>query len=305
MIRIQAPAKINLFLRVLKRRPDGYHELETLFERIDLADELKITLRTEGLVLSCSDPSLPVNDENLIIQAARLLQESSKTKQGASITLTKRIPVAAGLGGGSSDAAATLIALNHGWNLGFSQGRLRELAAKIGADVPFFVTSNGAYAIGRGRGDLCEPLTSKVLLNHVLVVPDTQLLAREVYQGLVQDRLRGEDSPLTGAAPSINILLKALHNGSLSELAKGMWNDLEPEAIRRCPISAQIQSMLQEQQCLGTLVSGSGPAVFGLCRDDAQAAVIRDTLRATAPSTWRIEAVRTLGELSASVPGVL
>ena len=108
---------------------------------------------------------------------------------------------------------------------------------------------------------------------------------------------------MTEAAPSINILLHALRNGSLSELAKGMWNDLEPEAIRRCPVSAQIQSMLQEQQCLGTLVSGSGPAVVGLCRDDGQAAAIRDTLRSTAPSTWRIEAVRTLRELPAYVPG--
>ncbi len=300
-----APAKINLFLRVLKRRSDGYHELETLFERIDLADELKVTPRAEGLMLSCTDPSLPVNEENLIIQAAQLLQETSKTRQGAVIALTKRIPVAAGLGGGSSDAAATLIALNHCWDVGFSRGRLRELAVKLGADVSFFVTSEGAYAIGRGRGDECEPLAVRTQLSHVLVVPDAGLCAKEVYQGLAQTRLGCEDSPLTEAAPSINMLLHALRNGSLSELAKGLWNDLEPEAIRRCPISALIQSRSQEYKCLGTLVSGSGPAVFGLCHDLAHAQDVSAALRHHAGLSWRIEAVRTLGELPASVAGAL
>jgi len=293
-MRILAPAKVNLYLRVLHQRPsDGFHELETLFERVDLADELEFDPSSKSLTLSCTNSNLPVNDQNIVIRAARMLQSTLKINRTAAIKLTKRIPVAAGLGGGSSDAAATLVALNQCWDLKLSQGQLRVLAGRLGSDVPFFITSDGPYAIGRGRGDDCVTVAASAQLSHVLVVPDVSLTAKEVYQGLAQARLGPQDSSLTESAPSINMLVHALLNGSLSELAKGLWNDLEPEAIRRCPISAQIRSMLMEQQCLGALVSGSGPAVLGLCRDDAQALKVRDTLRSNAPSAWRIEAVKT------------
>ena len=139
MILLRAPAKLNLYLRVIGKRPDGYHEIETLFERIDLADELTLEAHPDQLLLTCDDPTLSCGEDNLVLNAARLLRQVSGTMQGARIHLIKRIPIAAGLGGGSSDAAATLVGLNQLWGLGLEPGRLQELGASLGSDVPFFL----------------------------------------------------------------------------------------------------------------------------------------------------------------------
>ena len=288
MIHLRAPAKLNLYLRVLARRPDGYHELETLLERIDLADELTLSPLPDGLTVTCDEPTLPVDEGNLITQAARLLKPMARTRQGATIHLRKRIPIAAGLGGGSSDAAATLVGLNDLWQLGLDQATLMSLAAQLGSDVPFFLCRQ-AFAIGRGRGEVCEPLPSAGHLIQVLVVPEARLSTRAIYASL----RRRPGFSLTAPRASITMMLHALRNGSLSELAKGLWNDLEPEAIRRCPISALIQLRLREHGCVGTLVSGSGPAVFGLCRDLSQAQEVTEALRSHTPPAWRVEIVQT------------
>ena len=132
MIRLRAPAKLNLYLRVISKRPDGYHEIETVFERVDLADELTFEAHPTDLKLTCSDPDLPCGDDNLVVKAARLLQAASDTSTGARIHLVKRIPIAAGLGGGSSDAAATLQGLNQLWGLRWPRARLVEMAARLG-----------------------------------------------------------------------------------------------------------------------------------------------------------------------------
>ena len=284
MLHLRAPAKLNLYLRVLGKRPDGYHEIETLFERIDLADELTIEAHPDQLLLTCTDSTLSCGEDNLILKAARLLRQASGTIQGARLQLIKRIPIAAGLGGGSSDAAATLLGLNRLWKLGLEPSRLQELGASLGSDVPFFL-ADAPWAIGRGRGERCEPLPGGLSLAHVLVVPDARLSTREIYES--------EGFNLTAQAPSISMMGHAFSNGSLSELAKGLWNDLEPEAIRRCPAISRIQHQLRAFGCLGTRLSGSGPAVFGLCRDAAQARAIADALPAKADSSWRIAMVQT------------
>jgi 4-diphosphocytidyl-2-C-methyl-D-erythritol kinase len=283
MLRLRAPAKLNLYLRVLGRRPDGYHELETLFERIDLADELTFE-PAATLSLTCSEPSLSCGEDNLVLQAARLLQRKTNTVAGARIHLEKRIPVSAGLGGGSSDAAAAMLGLNRLWESELSQSRLVELAGRLGSDVPFFLSPE-PFATGRGRGERCEGVGSSVRLAHVLVVPPERLSTKEIYAGAHFD--------LTARKPSITIIAHALRNGSLGELAEGLWNDLEPEAIRRCPVIATIQAHLREYGCLGVLVSGSGSAVFGVCADGTQAHEVASRIRGRAPSAWRIETVHT------------
>jgi len=329
MLCLQAPAKLNLYLRILGRRSDGYHEIETLFERIDLADELQFE-KSSDLILTCdmsystiqrgrvsrrrsravggSTPGggaherdvavtgpaqteleiitrLSCGEDNLIMKAARLLQRVSGTKHGARIHLTKRIPIAAGLGGGSSDAATTLLGLNELWSLQLDQPRLIELAAQLGSDVPFFL-SQAPFAIGRGRGEQCEPLEVQAHLVHVLVIPNAQLSTKEVYGS------GGFD--LTASKPSLTMMIHALRNGpALAGLAEGLWNDLEPEAIRRCPIITVIQSQLHQFGCLGVRLSGSGPSVFGLCRDRAHAQDIVRRLRLQAPPAWRTELVET------------
>lgn len=290
MLTVRAPAKLNLFLRVLDRRPDGFHELETVFERIDLADEL--TLEPSGtLSLSCDDASLSCGEDNLILKAAHLLQQESRTASGARIHLTKRIPIAAGLGGGSSDAAAALTGLNTLWALGVSPGRLAELGLMLGSDVPFFLQP-APFALGRGRGERLEPVEASLSLAHVLVVPDAQLSTREVYAGLAEARSRGIG--LTSPTPSSRMLIHALRNGSLSELASGLWNDLAPEANRRCPRISLIENELRELGSLSVQLSGSGPSVFGLCRDAAHAHQLAAQLRTRSVATlWRIEVTRT------------
>ena len=284
MLQLRAPAKLNLYLRVLGRRPDGYHELETLFERIDLADELRFESRPQGLTLTSAETALSCGDDNLVVRAARLLQAACGTGQGASIQLIKRIPIAAGLGGGSSDAATTLLGLNTLWGLGWRRERLLPLAARLGSDVPFFLHET-PFAVGRGRGEQCQPCAEGLRLSHVLVVPPERLATREVYAGAQFD--------LTAPRPSISIGEHALRNGSLSELATGLWNDLQPEAIRRCPVISIITTRLRTVGCSGVSLSGSGPAVFGLCRDRAHAQAVAEQLQAKAPSPWRIEIVHT------------
>lgn len=280
MLHVEAPAKLNLYLRVLGTRPDGYHEIETIFERIDLADELTFEPHPD-LALTCTDATLSCGEDNLVLRAARLLGQAGGITRGARIHLTKRIPIAAGLGGGSSDAAATLVGLNRLWELGWDAGRLLPLAAQLGSDVPFFLLE-APVAIGRGRGEVCEPITGATSLTQLLVVPDDRLSAKEIY-----DQARFD---LTAPKPSITMVQHALRNGSLGELARGLWNDLAPEAIRRCPVLATIQSTLDRLGCVGVCVSGSGPAVFGLCADRPQAEAIAGSLR---QHPWRVMIVQT------------
>ena len=285
---------------MLGRRPDGYHELETLFERIDLADALAFEPRAGGITVTCDDPTLDCGPENLVTQAAHLLQQTCRTTQGAAIRLTKRIPISGGLGGGSSDAATTLIGLNRLWQLGLSKSSLQEIGARLGSDVPFFL-EEAAFAIGRGRGERCEPLTGPLpALWHVLVAPDERLSTQEIYEAF--DR---QESVLTEPRASLTMCLHALRNGpDLAGLAKGLANDLEPEAIRRCPVIRDLQHTLRAAGCLGVLVSGSGPSVFGVCRDAAEARRAAQLIgpcpprgsrgrREDSPPAWRVFVVKT------------
>ena len=289
MIRLPAHAKINLYLRVLGKRPDGYHELETIFERIDLADELSFESSPSGIQLTCDAPALSCGNDNLIVKAARLLQRVGNTSSGAAIHLTKRIPIAAGLGGGSSDAASTLLGLNELWQMRLPASRLMELAARLGSDVPFFLYQT-PYAIGRGRGERCEPVSSSLMLFAVLAVPDAPLSTKEIYEAW--DHQKKQESVLTASTASITIVAHALRNGSLRELAQGLANDLAPAAIRRCPVIARIHALLRDLGCLGVCLSGSGPSVFGLCTDEQQAQALAGNLRRHGDPTWRVEVVR-------------
>ena len=283
MIQLRAPAKVNLYLRVVGRRPDGYHELETVFERIDLADELTFE-PAEALTLTCDDAALSCGEDNLVIKAARLLHAGTGQRRGARMHLRKRIPIAAGLGGGSSDAAAALVGLTQLWRLELSRERLFELAATLGADVPFFLTA-APWMIARGRGELFEPIAARLGITQLLVWPGEPLSTKEVFAGWEFD--------LTGLRPSISMMAHALSNGSLSELATGLWNDLQPEAIRRCPVIQKVHSSLQESGCLAAVMSGSGPSVVGLCRDRDHAQEIASRIRRSAPASWRLDIVRT------------
>jgi 4-diphosphocytidyl-2-C-methyl-D-erythritol kinase len=272
-VRVLAPAKVNLFLEVLGKRADGYHEIATLMLAIDLADELDFRPGGSGdLSLTCDDPGLPAGPENLVLKAALRLRDSTGCTAGASIRLTKRIPVAAGLGGGSSDAAATLVGLNELWKLGLSPAALARLGAEIGSDVPFFL--NGAAAWCTGRGELVTPAPVGRPLDLVVVKPPEGLSTADVYR-----RVRVPASPSDGAAARA-----ALASGDVEALGRALHNRLQEPAFELAPAVADWHRRLQGLGAAGALMSGSGSSLFALCRSPAEARRVHDDLSRGWPS---------------------
>jgi 4-diphosphocytidyl-2-C-methyl-D-erythritol kinase len=287
---IIAPAKINLGLKVLSRRPDGYHELESVMQKLLLADRLFFRRRGEGVILECSDPALPVGEGNLVWRAARLFLDFTGTTGGVGIRLEKRIPVAAGLGGGSSDAAAVLVALNRLFGTGLSEDQLAELGLRLGADVPFFVRPASA-ALARGIGERLSPVAGLTSGHLLLVNPGFGVSTRWVYENLALTSGGNPYilAPESGALTNGNFGLESLdfHVGP----GPCFVNDLEAVTIGRHPVIGEIKQALVDFGARVALMSGSGPTVFGyfLQRSEAQAAcrhfqgIYSDTVFLTAP----------------------
>lgn len=263
-----APAKVNLYLEVLGKRADGYHEVETLMVTVDLHDELTFVEDPSGrIALRCDDPSLPTGPENLVVKAAERLRARAGVAKGASIGLRKAIPAQAGLAGGSSDAAATIAALDRLWGLGLGPEALDAVAAEVGSDVSFF--RHGPAAVCRGRGEVVTPLALGRRLSLVLVCPPAGVSTAEAYRHLaIPDRPR-----------SIEPILEALRSADSAALGRGLFNRLQPVAERLVPGLARVREALQSlvpSHLDGHLMSGSGSAYFGLARDrDAAEAAAR------------------------------
>ncbi len=240
------PAKVNLYLRVVGRRPDGYHELVTVMQPLSLADELTVSLGGEGIRFRCDRAELPQGEENLVWQAARRFQEETGLNPGISLSLVKRIPVAAGLGGGSSDAAGALLVLNELAGKPLPHSHLHRLASLLGADVPFFL--NRGPAVGRGTG---TQLSAVTLLPYwyLLVNPGVPLSTRWVYENLDLAGLAG---------------LPAAEAWDPEHPETWVGNDLGTVAVKRFPELAQLLADLHEAGAWCQGVSGSGPTLFGL-----------------------------------------
>ena len=261
---VSTPAKVNLHLEVLRRRPDGYHDLETLMVAVGLYDTLEFKDdSTGGVRLSCDRPELAVGPENLICRAAELLRRyvarNDKSHRGAAIRLWKRIPLAAGLAGGSSDAAATLAGLNVLWRLGLPNEELARLGAELGSDVSFFFAAPAAWCTG--RGEIVRPLRLARPLHLVLTCPPVGLSTAEVFRNLTVP-----EQPLTGDA-----MCRAVEAGDVAEIGRRLHNRLQPVAERLCPAVARLCERLTALKPAGVLMSGSGSTVFALCRDAAEA----------------------------------
>jgi 4-diphosphocytidyl-2-C-methyl-D-erythritol kinase len=264
---IQAPAKLNLFFEVLAKRNDGYHEIETLICPIDLYDTLcfrdvsddKLEFRCRcdsatGSPVGQGFLNIPLGGENLVVRAVELVRRRAGVRRGARLLLVKRIPAAAGLGGGSSDAAAALVAANLGWRLGRSRNELAAWAAELGSDVPFFLTRQPA--ICRGRGERVEPVAGLGGLWFVVVYPPAGLSTAAVY-GLCRP---------ASQARQVQPLLDALRRGDLALAGRRLWNRLLPAAERLSPWVKRLQHEFHEQDCLGHGMSGSGSSYFGVYR---------------------------------------
>ena len=259
---LSAPAKINLGLAVRERRADGFHNLSTIFLKISLADEITIAEDGTGIAVTCDHPAVPDDSRNLVYRAAASLQRVTKGR-GARISLRKSIPVAAGLGGGSSDAAATLSGLNSLWSLQMGAAELERHAAAIGADVPFFLLP-GAAALARGRGDELEPVDCPVALSLVLVKPSLNISTAWAYRQL--------RPPLTDNAHATTILLRHLEASDVEGLGKACFNDFEPVMLARFPVLRTIKRALTQPGVYGVSMSGSGSTMYAVChsRDIAQ-----------------------------------
>ncbi|ASS77015.1 4-(cytidine 5'-diphospho)-2-C-methyl-D-erythritol kinase [Tumebacillus algifaecis] len=266
----KAQAKINLTLDVLHKRPDGYHEVEMVMQTVDLSDHLTFTPSEQGeIVLSCTVPYIPLDNRNLVYQAAQLVKETFGIKEGIRIHIDKRIPVAAGLAGGSSDAAATLRGLNRVWGLGQSLDQLAELGAKIGSDVPFCIY--GGTAIARGRGEMISHLPKVAPTWVVLVKPPIAVSTGDVYGRLNVAEI--DKHPHTEA------MVEALATGDVRQIAAHLGNVLENVTFSMYPEVERLKSQLLKFGAVGALMSGSGPTVFALADKEHRATRIYNALR--------------------------
>ena len=272
VLRLRTNAKTNLLLRVLGRRPDGYHEIETIFHTLSLADTISIepTTSDEIEVDMHAETSprggLPLASDNLVSVAARKLIEADGRTHGARIEIVKRIPIGAGLGGGSGNAAGVLAGLNEMWGLGLDSGTLATLALEIGADVPYCLT--GGTALATGLGERTTPLTAPETLWFALGVSGEPLLTRDVYEEFEAHR----DAADIGSGP----MRLALGQGDVVAVAALVHNDLELPAFRLRPGLAELKSAMLEAGALGVVMSGSGPTMVGLARDQHHATSIAE-----------------------------
>ena len=268
---VKAPAKVNLCLKVRRRRADGYHEIETLFERVSLCDELRLQKIPSGIRLTCTGIRVGGGPSNLVRRAAELLRKHCGVASGAAIRLTKRIPVAAGLGGGSSDAAAALIGLDRLWRLGLSRKTLLKLALELGSDVPFFIL-NASLAVGKGRGEKLKAVRSRARLWHVLAFAGLKVPTKEIYGALTP--ADWDSTPLDAAR-----LLAACRLKDARLLGRLMANTLGGVCTAKHPALAKMLKAFEEEGALRAMVSGSGSTLFCLARSRKDAEGIARRMR--------------------------
>lgn len=281
-VHVRAPGKINVFLGVGGRHDDGYHALATVFQAVSLyedviarpADDFSVTVSGVEDV-----DSVPLDDRNLAMRAAKLLAVAVEHRGGVALEIRKSVPVAGGMGGGSADAAAALVACDALWGTGLSQARLHDLAARLGADVPFAL--HGGTAVGTGRGDQLNPALARGRFDWILVPSEQGLSTPVVYERL--DLLRDEEGALADDPPlSLDVpipVLQALRSGDPVQLAETLFNDLQAAALYERPDLAETIRQGVAAGALQGIVSGSGPTVALLCPDPETAQDVQSSLR--------------------------
>ncbi|MCM3750034.1 4-(cytidine 5'-diphospho)-2-C-methyl-D-erythritol kinase [Paenibacillus pasadenensis] len=266
----KAPAKINLLLDVLRKREDGFHEVEMIMTMVDLSDRLEMEeLQRDAIIISSQAGYIPLDEKNLAFQAARLIKERYDVKKGVYIHLDKKIPVAAGLAGGSSDAAAALRGLNRLWKLDIPEDELCVLGAELGSDVPFCVT--GGTALATGRGEKLQMIDNPPSCWVVLAKPPINVSTADVYGRFRVDQVKQH--------PSLSDMMGALSSGSFNDVCEGLGNVLEDVTLKLYPEVRMLKESMLRLGADGVLMSGSGPTVFGLVSKEAKLARIYNGLR--------------------------
>jgi 4-diphosphocytidyl-2-C-methyl-D-erythritol kinase len=262
-IGLEVYAKVNLGLAVLAKRPDGYHDIDTVFQTVSLSDTVELESRPEGagVSLQVAGAAVPAGPSNLAWKGASAVIDRTGCP-GVAIALEKRIPVAAGLAGGSADAAAVLVGMNELFTLGLGLQELRAIGLTVGSDVPFLI--RGGTARGRGRGEVIDQLPALRGAWFVLVTPQGEVAAASAY--------RRAGIGLTGSGESIRLNCSAIQDGDVRRLAGGLRNDLEAGVVLSCPDVAAIKKRLMDLGALGAVMSGSGPTVVGVTDNEGAAA---------------------------------
>ena len=254
----RAYAKINIGLDVLRRRADGYHEVKMIMQTVDIYDELVLERRKEpGIELRMDNSELPSGGDNLICRAADLLFREKKITEGVNISLTKRIPIAAGMAGGSADAAAALRGLNELFDMGYSLKELQALGVGLGADIPYCLA--GGTMLSEGIGEILTPLPAPPAAHLVIAKPDINVSTAFVYGNLHADSLAWH--------PDIDGMIAALQKGDLDGITGRLGNVLETVTVKAHPVIEQIKELLRKQGAENALMSGSGPTVFGIFKE--------------------------------------
>lgn len=262
MVKERAYAKINLGLDVLRKRSDGYHEVKMIMQTVDICDELTLEKREEpGIALRIEGAGLPADETNLAYRAAALLAEEKKLREGVSITLKKRIPIAAGMAGGSADAAAVLRGMNALFGLGCSVEELKKLGVTLGADIPYCI--EGGTMLSEGIGEILTPLSPPPPCHLVVAKPDIDVSTAFVYGHLQADKLAFH--------PDIDGMAAALFRGDLKGITDRMGNVLETVTEREYPVIGRLKQRMCETGAENALMSGSGPTVFGIYTDPQKA----------------------------------
>lgn len=284
MLEIKSHAKINLYLDVLNKRRDGFTNIETIFQSVSLSDTLRLEPRPNEVSMECTMPGVPTDESNLVIRAARLLQQTTGCEDGVHVRLEKRIPMAAGLAGGSGNGAAALVGLNRLWDLGLSIPRLERLAAQLGSDVPYCL--HGGTVAATGRGDRMTPLTPLSETWFVLLHPDLHVSTRDVYMS--PNLKRSAERPFVGRTPAFRKAIASVNQG---RLADALFNRMETAAFPMHPELALLKQRLLDCGCDAAIMSGSGPTVFGLCRSQSHAESVAEQLEGI-----RVSVVRSIDQ---------
>lgn len=274
VLKLEAHAKINLYLDVLNQREDGYHEIQTLMQSVELSDELRIISQSSTIEICCDHPSLASSpQDNLAFKAFKLLKDKTRTNRGAKIELKKNIPVGAGLAGGSADAAATLVGLNILWGLNLSLTELQELAAELGSDIPFCL--EGGTLLAEGRGERLRKVSQFPEAFIIIAKPNFPLSTAKIYEQY--DRMKGN------ANSDISKILRALEAGDLEEICSCLANALEEAVFKDYPQVKVVKEKFLEAGALGALMSGSGPSVFAIAETQEKALEISQAMEELTP----------------------
>jgi 4-diphosphocytidyl-2-C-methyl-D-erythritol kinase len=287
-MRLTAPAKINLYLEIIGSREDGFHELAMVMQSIQLSDEIEVVSRGDkGIQVSCQNSQVPNDSSNLAYRAAELMgkkfPDAFAKYGGFDIQITKNIPIAAGLAGGSTNAAAVFVAVDLLWELGLTQGELQEIAAEIGSDIPFCIS--GGSAIATGRGEQISPIPSLegiyiVLGKYKSLEVSTPWAYKTYRTQFGHTYLQDIDS----LAVHSGNMVKAISNKNVKEICQELHNDLEKVVLPEYPLVRELRETFQNAGVLGTMMSGSGPSVFGICESQQQAREVEEYVRGKIPN---------------------